>query len=432
MLLLNIVLPRLAFLAVLAGCSYAGDYGRGSIPVTALVAQEQATTSPFFGMHIHRALYPDPEDEVRAWPKVRFGAWRIWDAGVTWRDLEPKKGQWQFEKLDRYVALAERHRVKLLLTLGQTPQWASARPMEAGPYGKGCAAEPKEMADWENYVREVVRRYKGRIEAYELWNEPDFTRLHPQGFYSGTPEKMVELAMVTYRTIKEIDPSAIVATPAVVAEVERLEPYFRAGGHLYADVVAAHFYVLPPEHLASMIRKFKSLMGKYGLQEKELWNTESGFLIENPDRKVKPSMAAGVFSKVLTTQEAEVNLAQSLILSKAFGITRNYWYAWDNFDMGLAKDNDGTPNAAGLAYDRVVSWIDNAKSVRCTLSANSIWICDVVHGNDVSQIVWATKAMTDWELPFFSGAKVYEVLGDQPITLDTTKLKVGTRPILLK
>lgn len=420
---------RFAAAAALAGCSHLTDPGRTSLPSSELVGQEQATTSPFFGMHIHRALYSNAKDDERAWPKVRFGAWRLWDAGVTWLDLEPKKDQWRFEKLDRYVALAERHSVKILLTLGQTPRWASARPNEAGPYENGCAAEPREIADWESYVRTVVTRYKGRIETYELWNEPDFAQLKPRGFYSGTPEKMVELAMVAYRVIKEIDPRAIVATPAVVAEVERLEPYFRAGGHLFADVVAAHFYVWPPEHLVSMIRKFKSLMGKYGLQEKELWNTESGFLIENPGQKVKPSMAAGVFSRVLTAKEAGVNLAQSLMLSRAFGITRNYWYAWDNFDMGLAMDNDGTPNAAGLAYDHVVSWIDSAKSVRCTLSVNQIWICDVVHGNHVSQILWATKAMTDWELPSTSGAKVYKVLGDLPILLDTTSLKVGTHPI---
>ena len=296
----------------------------------------------------------------------------------------------------------------------------------------GCAAEPREIADWENYVRAVATRYKGRIEAYELWNEPDFTVPHPRGFYSGTPEKMVDLAVVAYRVIKEVDPGAIVATPSVVAEVERLEPYFRAGGHRYADVVAAHFYTLPTGNLPSMIRNFKSLMAKYGLQEKELWNTESGFLIENPGQKVKLSMATGVFSKVLTAREAGVNLAHSLILSKAFGITRNYWYAWDNSDMGLATHHDGTPNSAGLAYDRVVSWLDDVQSVRCARSETFIWVCDLVQGNDISKIIWSPNAVIDWELPFNSKAKVYEVLGDQPKFLESTRLRVDARPILLK
>jgi Beta-galactosidase len=382
-------------------------------------------------MHIHRALHPNAEDDERAWPKVRFGAWRLWDAGVAWLDLEPKKDEWHFEKLDRYVALAERHGVKVLLTLGQTPQWASARSNEAGPYGKGCAAEPGNITDWENYVRVLVTRYKGRIEAYELWNEPDFSQIPPRGFYSGTPEKMVELARVAYRVIKRIDPRAIVASPAVVAEIERLEPYFRAGGHHYADVLAAHFYVLPPERLLPSIQKFKSLMAKYGLQAKELWNTESGFLIDNPEQIVKPSMTSGVFSKVLSRKEAAANIAQFLILSKANGISRTYWYAWDNFDMGLAKDDSGMPNAAGLAYDRIVSWIDNAKSLQCNLSAASIQVCNLDRGDMVSRILWSIKGTVAWNLSSNSQARVYETLEGQKVRIETTQLQIGNAPVHL-
>ena len=80
-------------------------------------------------MHIHGMVVPRPGlKEPTPWPSVPFGAWRLWDAYVGWPQLEPKQGTWNFSTLDKYVALAEAHNVEILLPLGLTPEWASARP----------------------------------------------------------------------------------------------------------------------------------------------------------------------------------------------------------------------------------------------------------------------------------------------------------------
>src|SRR5580692_6818486 len=78
----------------------------------------------YFGLHIHHLDRPMPTP----WPSMPVPAWRLWDADVTWPDIEPNKGQWQFERLDRYVSLAQQHGTSILLPLGGSPTWASARP----------------------------------------------------------------------------------------------------------------------------------------------------------------------------------------------------------------------------------------------------------------------------------------------------------------
>src|SRR5437588_10761422 len=88
----------------------------------------------FFGMHIHHA------GTTTSWPVIRFGAWRLWDAHSAWPDLEPRRGQWNWVNLDQYVALAEQHQVEILLPLGLSPPWASARPAEPSSYGVGSTA----------------------------------------------------------------------------------------------------------------------------------------------------------------------------------------------------------------------------------------------------------------------------------------------------
>src|SRR4051794_8649487 len=88
------------------------------------IREPQRTEIPatFFGMHFHHAGTTTP------WPAEPIGAWRLWDAYVAWSDLEPQKNQWQFDTLDRDVAQAKEHHAELLLVLGLSPTWASARP----------------------------------------------------------------------------------------------------------------------------------------------------------------------------------------------------------------------------------------------------------------------------------------------------------------
>src|SRR4051812_48189193 len=146
------------------------------------VAPAREVPPNYFGMHFHHAGTTTP------WPAVAIGAWRLWDAYVAWPDLEPRKNEWHFETLDRYVSLAEEHHTELLLVLGLTPQWASARPREKSPYQPGNAAEPKNLEDWRAFVKTVANRYKGKIRAYEIWNEPDLKQT-----WTGSVDQMVAL-----------------------------------------------------------------------------------------------------------------------------------------------------------------------------------------------------------------------------------------------
>ena len=103
-----------------------------------LVAPSRPIPLDYFGLHIHRA------DTTTSWPITRFGSWRLWDAKVAWPYLEPERGHWDFRRLDRIVATAELNHVEVLLPLGLSPKWASARPQERsayGPSGIGMAAE---------------------------------------------------------------------------------------------------------------------------------------------------------------------------------------------------------------------------------------------------------------------------------------------------
>ena len=121
-----------------------------------------------------------------------------------------EQGKWQFDTLDKYVTIAEQHNTKILLPLAVTPQWASARPnVKSGWQKPGFAAEPKDMNDWRSYVRQIVSRYKGRIAAYEIWNEPNL-----QQYWIGDTDQLVAMTKDAHDIIKSIDPAAILVSPS--------------------------------------------------------------------------------------------------------------------------------------------------------------------------------------------------------------------------
>jgi GH35 family endo-1,4-beta-xylanase len=194
----------------------------GSLAAAALVAPAAQAVQPvkkekssltntvvddsLFGMHVFNA-----EDGV--WPTVKIGALRLWDNETTWSSIEVAPNQFNWAKLDGAVANAEKNGVKdILMVLAGTPSWATDDPASGGAAGvlPGAAGMPRNLADWDDWVTQVVTRYKGRITAYQPWNEANLTT-----FSTGSPQQMAELTKRTYDIVKRIDPAATVVAPSM-------------------------------------------------------------------------------------------------------------------------------------------------------------------------------------------------------------------------
>lgn len=403
------------------------------------VASEKAVSNRYFGLHIFYA------GAYTAWPQVAFGSWRLHDAvGTTWDYLQPERARWDFEKLDGYVALAERNGVDLVLTLGITPQWASARPDEASGKGPGRAAEPRDLADWERYVSTVVKRYAGRIKYYEIWNEPRFTEVQPwrgAGFYSGSAKTMVELARVAYTTVKRLDPGAMVISPSMDGEdlgVRKLELYFSLGGARYTDVVGFHFYLQStrePEGIGPLTAKLRATMNKFGLGSAELWNTESGYVIRESGKNAKAMDTRGMLSVVIDESLAAAWLAQSMLLGMDAGLQRFYWFAWDSSSMGLlGVDRPRRPNAAGVALRTLIAWTVGREFQGCRARDDAATVCTFLDaGGRATYVVWA-PIPAQFVIPDGWDVNGVETLsGDKTRwTLEARKIDIGPAPILLR
>jgi len=364
------------------------------------------------------------------WPTTPFGTWRLWDAYVAWPNLEPLKGQWQFDLLDRYVTLATNNNVELVLPLGLSPQWASARPNETSSYGPGNAAEPANMEDWQNYVTTVATRYKGVIHNYELWNEVNLT-----GFYSGSVDNMVEMAKEAYQIIKAIDPSARVISPSCVGDastVNWFQQFLAKGGGNYADVIGYHFYVSPnaPEAMVPFINDTKKIMSNNNLSTKPLWNTESGWYIQNQDGSV---VGSGSFSNVLSPDQASGYVARAYLLNWASGVDRFYWYAWDNYNMGFVEKDGKTVKAPAVAYGQVLQWLKGATMTSCAKNNQGSWVSQIALADGhTGWAVWNPDNSITMQLPTEWRAKQVRDLTGGATNIINNQVTIGPNPILIE
>lgn len=408
---------RLAGLAVVLLVLFIGGSGASEIRIEGPPGPVQPA---YFGMHIHRA------DTTTAWPIARFATWRFWDAAVSWERLEPAQDAWDFSRLDTLVNLAEQHGVEPMLTLGITPRWAASRPNEKFVYGYGGNSPPRDMLDWEDYVRTVATRYRGRIRYYELWNEPTFDEIDKgRGFYAGSAKTMVELGRIAHGVIKEVDPENRLVSPGFTDEGKRLDLYLSLGGKDITDVVAHHFYPEKPELIPGYVGHVRRVMAKHGLAHLPLWNTETGYWLPPPGETSSPNWPK-------TGEEVAAYMARVLILGAATGLDRFYWYSWE----ATMLNHVPRPVQAGpviKAYMQVRRWLTGSQVESCATRDRQLWICELRRGKRRGHLVWNTGGARQWRPPQAWGAVRYETLPAELIQMNTdSTVGIGPSPILVQ
>jgi len=412
----SIYLLTFACLLMKAGPSRSGDAEPSSNDdASVAVLRPVRSSDQFFGMH---TLSP-----ARHWPAVQFGGMR--PAGVTWGALEKARGQYDWGPLDFWLQQTQSHGVEFDYVFLNVPPWTSARPDE-GCAGKrvGCAAPPK-LTDWDDFVRALVTRYKGRISSYEMWNEPNAS-----GYWTGTPAQMAELAAHAYGIIKSIDPAAVVTTPAAsstgwtLSHDAWMDEYLDAGGGKYADVIAWHGYsgrndrpALPPEELSAQIRALTAVLEKHHLGQMPIWNTEGGWGKNDqlPDESAQASF-----------------LMRWYLLQFTNGVARAYWYQWDNPNWGTLW-REGTGNTpAAAAYQVVHDWISGttAASPCRPRQSSKLWTCDLQKGTVLYRAAWSTSG--EESFPDVNHVEAYWDSSGGKHAVNGAPVMVGLQPILVK
>lgn len=168
---------------------------------------------------------------------------------IPWREIEGAgKGVFDWGNTDRMMDQIDAHGLKMIARISTQPEWAGGGYPELGP--------PNNYQDMADFLTALATRYKGRIDAYQIWNEPNLAR--EWGNRPPSPAEYTELLKVAYQAIKAVDPQAWVITAGLAPttrhdDVAMPETFFvqglyDAGAKPYFDALGVHAagYKAPP------------------------------------------------------------------------------------------------------------------------------------------------------------------------------------------
>jgi hypothetical protein len=213
---------------------------------------------------------------------------------VLWSLLEPEargvRDPGVVTAIDRVVDAAAKRKLKVLLMVDSTPCWASTAPAASG----GCSGAarldlsitrypPSDPTAYADVAAYLVDRYRGKLAAFEVWNEPD----QSNEIYWAGPNKVrgyVALARAAYPRLKAVDRKLTVLAGAFVgADGRWLEAMYKAGIKGSYDALSVHFYDLTLYALRAT-RKVQ----RANHDNKPLWLAEFGFTSCWGQKGVKP------------------------------------------------------------------------------------------------------------------------------------------------
>jgi hypothetical protein len=323
---------------------------------------------------------PPPIDGiVAAWTFDQSPS-RLTDAvgGCVLKVEEPDGIEWARE--------ARAQGMRVVTVLGFPPAWAAtSRGGHGGPSGL------PQMSAWAAYVERVTRQYRGLIDHWEIWHQPNSTDFWPE---TPDPRRYLQLLKTAYAAAKRGNPRCTVLMPGLLGPdgngggMEYLESLIRIGAARYCDGISIHPYRKgSPEStaFARQLQRISDLSASAG-GRKPIWITELSWSTEIPTGVSEERQAA--------------MLARAYVLAAATGHVEGIlWYRLHDWgsDRTIPDENCGlcredlSPKPAFVAHRTLSVLIGNAQPLAAPLPAHGAYISMFRSGSERLAAVWAAE-----------------------------------------
>ncbi len=248
---------------------------------------------------------------------------RMMRVDFHWHRVQPGPDTWDFTRYDAYLDAAEKHGVKVvaLLVFDNNAVESNASGASRAHY-----LAPEDLPKYLEYVRRTVSRYKDRVHAWELWNEPDMPR-----FGDGPLDELYTLVARAAETAREVHPGAVLLGPAATSplgvHVPGVIEGFHARGALeMVDHPTMHCYISEPRGYYGHYLRVLNAAAKHG-HPGSVWVTELG----GPD--------GGVYPWRGSRNHLAVHATKAYTIATSVGIENLIWYCYRDSSSSSLRDN---------------------------------------------------------------------------------------------
>lgn len=350
---------------------------------------------------------------------------------LRWDHVNPVPGTWRWDLLDQQVNSYASRDIQILGLLDYSVGWASGQGGSQSVFGP-----PSDMDAWEAYVRATVERYHDRVDAWEIWNEPDVAFFW-NGQDGGDRAVYTELLRRANRAIKSVDPDATVMNGGVTG-TERganfLQRVLDLGDGAYLDAIAVHGYVpddglettIYPEVIWPLIGKVRERAGK------PLWITEFGW-----------SSGCGEGGASACSEQVQANrIARHLpMLFSIGGVERVLLFLFK--DPGNQPDSFGLTHADGRLKPAFTAFSTMAGRLeglhferRVDMGDGNLWSMRFSNGERTVDVIWSQTGDRQIQYPTSSSTiRTWTIGGartDITVQAGIASLYVGHDPLIVE
>lgn len=179
-----------------------------------------------------------------------------------WAKCETKPGVYNWEWLDAIIDDAKSQGVQPWVELS----YGNTIYPKGGGIGlaDGFPSSPEALAAWDRWVTTLVRRYKDRINEWEIWNEPDINKTGEAGVVAYT-----DLHIRTAKIIRSEQVNSRIFALGLAGKLQYAEAFLQQMVDRkmvdLVDAITIHGYPKNPDDIAPLL-KLRGIIARMGLK----------------------------------------------------------------------------------------------------------------------------------------------------------------------
>ncbi len=273
-----------------------------------------------------------------------------------WEKTEQKEGVYDFAWLDKIVNNIIEHGMTPWICLSYGNPLYSQKAKEVfGSVGCPPIFSEREKEAWVAYCKAVVKHYAGRVNAYEIWNEPDGRQCWKHG---SNGKEYGEFCVMTARAIRAVNPSAFIIGGALGVTknvVEFLSLALQTGMGKEIDALSYHRYTIKPEDNIKFCKEIRKLLLGFGV-DIPLIHGEIGCPSSN---KGNGSLHANLWTE---RKQAKL-LLRTFVADLCAGVQFTSWFSLVDMAEALFGTRGDTSSYQDYGYFGLLSAQFNEKGV---------------------------------------------------------------------